>query len=133
MAKQTQQPKSAHGFEKYLREAFCENSEQLLRQKKHNTHLHTALLVKRGKILAEATNQVGSRSMGCGFSDCTIHAEKAVVKQLGDFQKLRGADMYVFRVGQTEKSRYSEPCESCANFLKKCMREYGLRFVFYSI
>lgn len=122
--------KATHSFEKYLLETFCDS--EFLKQKKHNTHLHRAIIVKRGKVLAEATNAVGSRSMGAGFSDRTIHAERAVVKKLGDFNKLRGADLYVFRVGATEAGRFSEPCPDCQNFLRKCVREYGLRFVFYS-
>jgi hypothetical protein len=125
-------PKPAHAFQSYLLETFCKNAEAL-KNKKHRTSLHTALIVKRGKVIAEATNQIGSRSMGSGFSDHTIHAEKAVIKKLGDFSKLRGADLYVFRVGGEEHSHFSQPCKDCQIFLKKCMREYGLRFVFYSI
>lgn len=120
-----------HSFEKYMLETFCDS--EYLKQKKHNTHLHRAVIVKRGKVLAEATNSVGSRSMGAGFGDMTIHAERAVVKKLGDISKLRGADLYVFRVGATEASRFSQPCHSCEQFLRKCMKEYGLRCVFYSI
>lgn len=124
--------KPAHGFEKYLMETFCINSDAL-KNRKHRTSLHTAIIVKRGKVLAEASNQIGSRSMGSGFSNSTIHAEKAVIKKLGDISKLRGADLYVFRVGGEEHSHFSQPCPDCKMFLRKCMREYGLRFVFYSI
>lgn len=124
--------KPAHSFEKYLLETHCRNAE-LLKQRKHRTHLHRAIVVKRGKVLAESTNLVGTRSMGCGFSDWTMHAEKAVVKKLGDLNLLRGADLYVFRVSASEESCFSRPCLDCEQFLKKCMREYGLRFVFYSI
>ena len=125
-------PKPAHSFEKYLLDVYCKDAE-FLKTKKHRTHLHRAVIVKRGKILAEATNLLGSRSMGCGFSDWTIHAEKAVVKKLGNLNHLRGSDLYVFRVGNTEEACFSKPCSDCESFLKKCMREYGLRFVFYSI
>lgn len=125
-------PKPAHSFEKYLLDVYCKDSE-FLKQSKHRTQLHRAVVVKRGKILAEATNLIGSRSMGCGFSDRTIHAEKAVVKKLGNLDYLRGADLYVFRVGKTEDCCFSKPCADCECFLKKCMREYGLRFVFYSV
>lgn len=125
-------PKPTHAFQAYLLETFCHNIEAL-RNRKHRTSLHTAIVVKRGKVIAEASNQVGSRSSGAGFSNYTIHAEKAVVKKLGDLSKLRGCDLYVFRVGGEENSHASEPCKDCQLFLKKCMREYGLRFVFYSI
>lgn len=127
-----EEAKPAHSFQHYLLETFCKN-EEALRNKKHRTSLHTAVVVKRGKIIAEASNQVGSRSSGSGFSTYTIHAEKAVIKKLGDLSKLRGADLYVFRVGGEEHSHASAPCSDCQIFLKKCMREYGLRFVFYSV
>jgi hypothetical protein len=126
------EPKPAHAFQKYLIETFAVNADAR-KNAKHRTSLHKAVIVKRGKIIAEATNQIGSRYMGAGFSDNTIHAEKAVIKKLGDFTKLRGADLYVFRVGGEEHSHFSQPCPDCQMFLKKCMREYGLRFVFYSI
>jgi hypothetical protein len=124
--------KSAHSFERYLLDMYCHDTSYL-KQKKHNTHLHRAIIVKRGKVLAEASNIPGSRSMGCGFSNLTMHAEKAVVKKLGDLSYLRGADLYVFRVGNTESACMSRPCQDCVLFLKKCMREYGLRYVFYSV
>ena len=124
------EPRARHSFENYLFSQFCEDLS-LLRQKKHNTSLHIAVIVKRGKILAHAMNTLGTRSSGSGFSNMTIHAEKAAVKKLGDTQKLRGADLYVFRVG-VPACRNSKPCRSCETFLQKCMSDYGLRFVFYS-
>ena len=57
--------------------------------------VHVAIVVMRGKVLAAATNRNGSRSSGSGYSNHSIHAEKNVVKQLGDISRLRGADMYV--------------------------------------
>jgi hypothetical protein len=91
--------------------------------------------VKRGKIIADATNRVGSRSMGSGYSERTIHAEKNVIKKLGDISQLRGADMYVIRHGRSENSDgflCSKPCHDCQQFLEKCMREYGLKNVYYT-
>ena len=61
----------------------------------HNTCLHVAAIVKRGKVLATAQNRIGSRSKGSGYSKQTIHAERAVVKKLGDISKLRGATLCV--------------------------------------
>ncbi len=122
----------AHAFESYLLDRFCYNMEAL-KHRKHNTSLHRAILVKRGKILAEATNLVGSRSSGSGYSNLTIHAEKAVIKKIGDLSKIKGCDLYVFRVNNCKTARNSHPCKDCQMFLKKCMRQYGLRNVFYSI
>jgi len=97
----------------------------------HNTHHHVAVIVKRGKVIAEAHNRIGTRSRGSGFSHQTIHAEKAVVKQLGDTSKLRGASLCVWRVSSINVLP-SKPCEDCHIFLKKCMKDYGLRAVYYS-
>lgn len=101
----------------------------------HITNVHIAILVLRGKIIAEATNRVGSRSKGAGYSHSTIHAEKNVVKELGDLSKLRDADMYVMRCGRGEnKEKFinSKPCADCEYFLNKCMRKYGLKNVYYT-
>ena len=97
----------------------------------HTTHLHVAAIVKRGKVLATAENSVGSRSRGAGYSDYTIHAEKAVVKKVGDVSQLRGASLCVWRVSAMSVLP-SKPCSDCQIFLEKCMREYGLRAVYYS-
>lgn len=104
----------------------------------HNTSIHVAVIIKRNKVIATATNKIGSRSRGAGYSDCTIHAERNVVKELGDFKQLRGATLYVFRVSRCkdkhgiERIQNSEPCHDCHRFLSKCVDQYGLRRVFYS-
>jgi len=98
----------------------------------HNTHFHQAMITKRNQILAIAHNSVGSRSKGSGYSDQTIHAERAVVKRLGDLSQLRGATLYVYRFNAHNELRNSKPCSECHIFLEKCMKEYGLRKVVYS-
>jgi len=95
-------------------------------------HQHHATIFKRNKILASATNRVGSRKLGCGYSTYTIHAERAVVKSLGDVSQLRGATLLVVRYNKHGDMRNSKPCDDCVLFLEKCMREYGLRKVIYS-
>jgi hypothetical protein len=100
---------------------------------KHNTQAHIAVIVKRGKILEIASNSVGSRSKGCGYQERTIHAERAVIKKVGDMSKLNGATLIVIRIMRgTKEVGNSEPCHSCKCHLEKCMREHGLRQVFYS-
>jgi len=93
--------------------------------------MHTAVIMKRGKILARAENRIGNRSKGSGYSDRTIHAEKAAVKELGDISKLRGASLLVWRVSSISVMP-SKPCADCHMFLEKCMREYGLKAVYYT-
>ena len=99
----------------------------------HRTHYHQAMIVNRNKILAIAHNSIGSRSRGAGYSAQTIHAERAVVKRLGDTSQLRGATLYVYRYNSLDELRDSKPCYDCQIFLEKCMREYGLRKVVYSV
>ena len=100
--------------------------------------LHIAVIALRGNIIATATNRNGSRSSGSGYSSHSIHAEKNVVKQLGDISKLRGADLYVMRLSRDhkkenkEKFLNSKPCDQCQAFLEKCMREYGLKSVYFT-
>lgn len=120
-------------------EGFFEKFRNDPRTKKlehtHITSLHKAMLVKRGKIIAEATNKIGSRSKGSGYSHSTIHAEKNVIKKLGDNNKMKGADMYVMRRGRGEnidKLMNSKPCPQCERFLQKCMDKYGLNNVYYT-
>lgn len=96
-------------------------------------HFHQAMITKRNKILAISHNILGSRSRGCGFSDQTMHAEKSVVKKLGDFSQLNGAVLYVYRYNAHGELRDSKPCSDCQRFLEKCMSEYGLRKVVYSM
>jgi len=97
----------------------------------HNTFLHIAAIVKRGKVIAVAHNRIGTRSKGSGYSDQTIHAEKAVVKKLGDISRLRGATLCVWRISAINVLP-SKPCDECHLFLKKCMDQYGLRSVMYT-
>lgn len=98
----------------------------------HNTSLHYAELRKRGKVLAYSRNTIGTRSRGCGWSAFTLHAERAVVKQLGDVSKLAGCVMLVVRVNKHGEILGSKPCDECRKFLEKCMRCHGLRKVVYS-
>ena len=104
-------------------------------QDKHCISIHVAILALRGKIIAHAHNKIGTRSRGSGYSTCSIHAEKNVVKEIGDYSKIRGANMYVFRLGRGDKSDVlmnSKPCPECEIFLNKCISKYGLNKVYYS-
>lgn len=98
----------------------------------HRTSFHTATILQRGKPIATARNSIGSRSRGCGYSDQSIHAERAVVKRLGDLSRLDGCVLLVVRLNKHGDYLNSKPCADCQKFLEKCMREYGLRKVIYS-
>jgi len=107
-----------------------------------NNLVHVAVLVNRGKIIAEATNRIGYRSI-CNKTyhntyireSKNIHAEENVVRVLGDYSKLKDSDMYVMRFGRGEKSDSflnSKPCAKCECFLNKCIEKYGLRNIYYT-
>jgi len=101
---------------------------------RHRTSTHIAILMKRGKILEIACNTVGSRSRGSGYDTHTIHAERAVIKKLGDTAKLEGAVLIVVRIMKgTKQLGNSEPCHSCKCHLEKAMKDHGLRQVYYSV
>ena len=100
--------------------------------KNHRTRVHVAIIQNRGKILSIATNSLGSRSKGCGYSDRTIHAERAAIKKLGNLSLLKGATMTVIRIKDDGTIANSMPCHSCYVHLMKCIKEYGLRKVYYS-
>ena len=127
-----------HRSEKSILEMFLDDPRTMNLHTSHNTSVHVAILVKRGHVIAEASNRIGSRSSGSGYSKNTIHAEKNVVKALGDTSLMRGADMYIMRITSNVKKQgferfmYSEPCNSCRIFLSKCIREYGLKNVYWT-
>jgi hypothetical protein len=84
----------------------------------HETSVHIAIVVLRGKIIAQ-----------------TIHAERNVLKVLGDYNKLRDADIYVMRCGKGVNAFNfinSKPCSECECFLNKCIRKYGLNKIYYT-
>jgi hypothetical protein len=94
--------------------------------------------MKRGRIIAEATNGYGSRSRGSGYCASSIHAERNVVKEIGNIHELKGAEMYVVRISRNKDLEVedpfvgSKPCAQCRVFLEKCMKEYGLKNVYYT-
>ncbi len=132
------QTPTIHRHERSILEQFLADPRTMNLRESHATSVHMAVLVKRGKVLAQATNKVGSRSRGSGWSANTIHAERNVIKDLGDISQIRGADMYIMRFSKDRKrvgfDRFmgSKPCPSCQIFLEKCMREYGLKNVYYT-
>jgi hypothetical protein len=98
-----------------------------------NTSLHIAFLYGRsGVLLAMSTNRIGSRSRGAGYSKYTIHAERAVLKMVGDYTMLRGATLVVVRVSKKGELMGSMPCHECMCHLNKAIEKYGMRRVYYS-
>lgn len=127
-----------HTTYRSILEHFLEDPKTTNKREAHNAELHLAILVKRGRIVASAMNRYGTRSRGSGFARSSLHAEKNVVKELGDISRLRGCDMMVVRFSRNPRleghDRFlrSKPCYGCDIFLDKCMREYGLKNVYYT-
>ena len=96
------------------------------------TSLHIAMVYSRGIMIGLATNSVGSRSRGAGYSKSTIHAERAVLKKVGDTSLLRDAVLVVIRIDREGRIMNSEPCHGCCCHLSAAMRKYGLKSVYYS-
>lgn len=104
------------------------------RMKTNMRNTHVAFIMKRGKVLGWATNRLGSRTRGCGYDERTLHAERAVIKRVGDHTKLLGASLIVIRMSRgTEQMINSEPCHGCRYHLEKCVKKYGLKRVYYSV
>jgi hypothetical protein len=95
----------------------------------HNTSHHVAALVVRKKVVAVACNGIGSRAKGCGYSDCTIHAEKKVLKKC---PMVRQAILVVVRMNNQKDFLNSKPCKDCELFLEKMIARKILRAVYYS-
>jgi len=100
---------------------------------KTQVNLHIAFIYARaGVCIGMATNRIGSRSSGAGFGDRTIHAERAVLKSVGDTSLLKDATLVVIRVNRHGAIMGSEPCHECKCHLESAMRKHGLKRVYYS-
>jgi hypothetical protein len=128
------EPTKIHTMQSSIFERYLTDPRTRCLKEKHYASLHRAVIVKRGHIIAEATNNYGSRSRGSGYSRSSIHAERNVIKALGDISLLRGADMYVMRFSREAEMRImkSTPCSACMIFLDKCIKEYGLKNVYFT-
>lgn len=124
--------------ERWLLDQILSNRRTVNLRYAHFASIHVAVLMKRGRIIAEATNGYGSRSRGSGYCASSIHAERNVVKEIGNIHELKGAEMYVVRISRNKDLEVedpfvgSKPCAQCRVFLEKCMKEYGLKNVYYT-
>jgi len=99
----------------------------------HMSKFHIAYIYDfKGQLLCQESNRVASRSRGAGCGDRMIHAERAALKAVGDYTRLRGATLVVVRFGIRGDLMPSKPCHECSCHLTKAIRAYGLRRVYYS-
>lgn len=124
--------------ERWILDQILSNPRTINLRYAHFASIHVAVLIKRGRIIAEATNGYGSRSRGSGYCANSIHAERNVVKEIGNIHELKGAEMYVVRISRNKDLELedpfvgSKPCAQCRVFLEKCIKEYGLKNVYYT-
>lgn len=101
------------------------------------TNKHGAVIVKRNKIISKGHNRFNWSPHKEFSGKWSLHAEIDAINNIGDRKKLRNADIYVVRLAfDIDKCkfylRYSAPCDECYKKLKKCMKKYGLRNVYFS-
>ena len=136
MCKRKQYKVTKMQSEQWILDHILSNPRTIGLKYAHFASIHVALLLKRGKIIAEATNGFGSRSRGSGYCHSSIHAERNVVKEIGNIHELKGAEMYVVRISRNRDFECpfvgSKPCSQCRPFLEKCIKEYGLKNVYYT-
>jgi tRNA(Arg) A34 adenosine deaminase TadA len=82
---------------------------------------HGAVVVYKGRVVASGCNRFGA-----GARD-SVHAEAATVARVPR-SVLRGATMFVVRVGRDQRLLESRPCTRCQRHLARL----GMRCVFYT-
>lgn len=96
--------------------------------RRHRTSVHYAEIVKGRRVLASSFNRVKA----CPEAH-SLHAERSVVKALGNINLLKGATLIVIRIGKnSDEFKNSKPCKHCEGFLRSCMKKYKLSKVIYS-
>lgn len=102
---------------------------------------HGALLIKGNKIISRGYN----RTLGekCGLA--SYHAEKMALMNC-EKREIRGATLLVIRLKHNvdysqvdfqncdirDIFMYSKPCCKCESLIQKCIREYGLKRIYFS-
>lgn len=80
---------------------------------------HGALIYKGGRVLSTGFNTTRNQhpTMLINTSDYTVHAEIAAMRQL-DASDLRGATIYIGRIGRSRPALNSMPCPDCASYIE---------------
>ena len=109
---------------------------------------HAAAIVKKGKIISIGYNYAKKNN---GFN--SIHAERDALIKCNK-SKIKGSSLYVIRLNYTnyyennninkfKRSKktisknhnclYSKPCDNCEKLIKKYIKKYNLKKVYYSV
>ena len=113
---------------KFLNALVESTFESVKVKRKFTQQVHFAAIIKRNKVIALANNTF-SKFLPHLWS---LHAERAVVRTLGNLQKLRGSTLFVWRSTETSKKLDSEPCPNCRIFLQSLIDKWGLKCVIFT-
>jgi deoxycytidylate deaminase len=91
-------------------------------------HRHVAVIAKAGRILAVGRNRNKTHPDAIFYENGerilkTIHAELDAISKVKNKDQLRGATIYVARLGRSGHPGMSCPCKMC----QKLINRYGLK------
>jgi deoxycytidylate deaminase len=99
----------------------------------HIQHRHAAVIVKGGRVLAVGRNRDKTHPDSIFYNDGerilkTIHAEFDAISRVKDKSQLKGATIYIARMGRSGHPGMSCPCEMCQGLINK----YGFKKAVYT-
>tara|TARA_R110000796_G_scaffold6206_3_gene22349 strand:- start:819 stop:1247 length:429 start_codon:yes stop_codon:yes gene_type:complete len=94
----------------------------------HIQHRHAAVIVKAGRVLSVGRNRNKTHPDSILYEDGerilkTIHAEFDAISRVKNKKQLKGATIYVARIGRSGDPGMSCPCDMCQGLISK----YGLK------
>jgi pyrimidine deaminase RibD-like protein len=89
----------------------------------HHQHNLSAIILRKGKILSAAANNLKTDPKSPHFFKST-HAEFAACKKIKNKELLNGATILIYRENADGKQALARPCESCLNYLEKMKIKY---------
>lgn len=92
---------------------------------------HGAVIVKNGRVLALGVNKQKNADINTPYAVnapeyFTVHAEADAINRA---RNIKGATIYIARVNKNGEERFSRPCDSCAEAIRKA----GIRTVIYTL
>jgi deoxycytidylate deaminase len=90
----------------------------------HIQHRHAAVVVKAGRVLAVGRNRNKTHPHSVLYDGDerilkTVHAEFDAISKVKNKQLLRGATIYVARIGRNGHPGMSCPCKMCQQLINK--------------
>ena len=90
----------------------------------HIQHRHAAVVVKAGRVLATGRNRNKTHPDSITIEEGeripkTIHAELDAISRVKNKDQLRGATIYVARLGRNGHPGMSCPCKMCQKLIDK--------------